>query len=348
MRIVIATVQVPFVRGGAEVLAEGLCAALREAGHAAEIVSIPFKWYPADRILDHMLACRLLDLTESWGEKIDLLIGLKFPAYLISHPRKVLWIVHQHRTAYDLWEPPFGDIIGAPDGAQIRDVIHQADRNAVAESKAVFTIAGNVSKRLKEHLGVDSVPLYTPPAHADQFHCQDAEDYFFFPSRITPLKRQALVVEALAQTSEPVRVRFGGMVDDVAYGQQLQTVTAQPALRDRVQWLGRLSEEDKRDQYARALGVIFPPIDEDYGYITLEAMLSSKPVITCTDSGGPLEFVREGETGLIIEPTAQKLAAAMDQLWRDRARARKLGAEGRVQIDRLGISWANVVRHLCG
>ena len=40
-----------------------------------------------------------------------------------------------------------------------------------------------------------------------------------------------------------------------------------------------------------ALGVIFPPLDEDYGYVTLEAMLAAKPVITCTDSGGPLEFV---------------------------------------------------------
>jgi glycosyltransferase involved in cell wall biosynthesis len=348
MRILIATVQVPFVRGGAEVLAEGLCGALREAGHAAEIVAIPFKWYPPDRILDHMLACRLLDLSESWGEKVDLLIGLKFPAYLLPHPRKVLWIVHQHRTAYDLWEPPFGDIIGAPNGAQIRDVIHQADRNAIAESKAIFTISGNVSKRLKECLGVDAAPLYTPPAHADQFHCQDAEDYFFYPSRITPLKRQSLVVEALSHTTEPVRVRFGGGVDDVTYGRQLQAVTAQAPLERRVEWLGRLSEEEKRDQYARALGVIFPPIDEDYGYITLEAMLSSKPVITCTDSGGPLEFVRDGQTGLITEPTAQGIAAAMDQLWRDRASAQKMGAEGRVQIDRLGISWSNVVRQLCG
>ena len=86
MRIVIATVQVPFVRGGAEVLAEGLREVLHAQGHEAEIVTMPFKWYPPERILDQVLICRLLDLTESCGTAVDRVIGLKFPAYLIPHP----------------------------------------------------------------------------------------------------------------------------------------------------------------------------------------------------------------------------------------------------------------------
>ena len=110
MRVVIATVQVPFVRGGAEILADQLLNALRSEGHEAEIVAVPFKWYPAERILDHMLACRLLDVTESTGTPIDRLIGLKFPAYFMPHPHKVLWLLHQHRTAYDLWDHPLSDL----------------------------------------------------------------------------------------------------------------------------------------------------------------------------------------------------------------------------------------------
>src|SRR5437773_2205296 len=128
MRILIATVQVPFVRGGAEVLAEGLRDALHREGHQAEIVAIPFKWYPPERILDQMLACRLLDLTESSGTPVDRVIGLKFPAYLIPHPNKVLWIVHQHRSAYDLWDHPLGDLINFPNGVQVRDAIRLADQ----------------------------------------------------------------------------------------------------------------------------------------------------------------------------------------------------------------------------
>jgi hypothetical protein len=57
--------------------------ALRSLGHEAEIVAIPFKWYPPERILAQVLACRLLDLSESGGSPIARVIGLKFPVYLI-------------------------------------------------------------------------------------------------------------------------------------------------------------------------------------------------------------------------------------------------------------------------
>src|SRR5947207_11240283 len=148
MRILIATTQVPFVRGGAEGLAEGVQHALRSHGHEAEIVALPFKWYPPKKILDNMLAWRLLDVTEAAGTPVDLLIGLKFPAYLIPHPNKVLWILHQHRTAYELWHHPLSDMIYYPDGAQVRDAIQLADRHLIPQAKAVFANSRNVADRL--------------------------------------------------------------------------------------------------------------------------------------------------------------------------------------------------------
>lgn len=144
MRIVIATVQVPFVRGGAEILTEGLRVALVRAGHVVEIVAIPFKWYPAETILDHMLACRLLDLTDSSGVRIEKLIALKFPAYLTDHPNKTFWLLHQHRTAYELWDGPHADLLRQGFGQQVRNAIQQADQQAFSEAKAIFTISANV------------------------------------------------------------------------------------------------------------------------------------------------------------------------------------------------------------
>jgi glycosyltransferase involved in cell wall biosynthesis len=114
----------------------------------------------------------------------------------------------------------------------------------------------------------------------------------------------------------------------------------------RVDWLGQISEGQKRENYARAVGVIFPPVDEDYGYITLEAMLSSKAVVTCEDSGGPLEFVSHRKTGLVTKPTAAALAEALDELWQDRSLAVKLGRAGRENYERLGLSWSEVVKKL--
>ncbi|MEA5533082.1 glycosyltransferase family 4 protein [Crocosphaera sp. XPORK-15E] len=301
MKIIITTVQVPFVRGGAEILAEELLGVLQEAGHEVEIVAVPLKGYPPQNILDTMLACRLLDIIESHGQSIDKVIGLKFPAYLIPHPRKVLWLLHQHRDAYDLWGHEYCNLCRYPDGFAIRDSIINSDHKTFAECSGIFTIAANVSKRLKYFSNFDSIPLYHPPKNSELFHCQPEKGYLFFPSRLNPIKRQELVLQSLAKTTNPVKVVFAGKSGDNFYHKKLISLAAELGVADRVTFLGSITEEEKIQHYANALGIIYPPLDEDYGYVTLEGMLSSKPIITCTDSGGPLEFVHHEDTGLIKE-----------------------------------------------
>lgn len=346
MRVLIATVQVPFVHGGAEIHAQGLLNALHAEGHEAEIVAIPFKWYPPERILDHILACRLLDVTEYAGTPVDRVIGLKFPAYLIPHPNKVLWILHQYRTAYELWNHPLCDLVHYPNGAQVRDAIRQADQQLIPEARTVFANSSNVAYRLKKYCSIESTPLYHPPQHVEHFYCAEAGDYLLFPSRLTEIKRQSLVLEALAHTRARVCVRFVGAADHPPHAQALRDLALKLGVHDRVEWTGRVSEEEKRYHYAHALAVVYPPVDEDYGYVTLEAMLACKSVLTCTDSGGPLEFVRHGKTGLVVEPAPKALAAAMDNVWEDRQWARDMGEAGRTHYDSLNITWSHVVERL--
>src|SRR5579862_804207 len=344
MRVLVVTSGVPFIKGGAEILADNLADALRAAGHAAELVCIPFKHYPPDRIPNQILACRLLDLTESCGVRIDRIIGLKFPAYLIPHPNKVIWLLHQHRSAYELWDHPIaGDLIRCPDGPVIREAVRRADREMIPEAKAVYTLSENVSRRLSRFCNISSQPLYNPPAHAKLFHNGSVEDYFFFPSRITGVKRQMLVLQAMARCRKRTVVRFAGEADNPGELAACMQAIQNFRLESRVEWLGWISEERKRELYANCLGVLFPPVDEDYGYITLEAMLSSKPVITCSDSGGPLEFVVNRETGLVADPQPESLAQAMDSLWMDRRFSAALGDAGRARYQDLGISWDHVV-----
>jgi glycosyltransferase involved in cell wall biosynthesis len=346
VRIVIATVQIPFVSGGAESHAAGLKAALEREGHEAEIVTIPFNPAVPERIADQMLACRLLDLTEIHGTRVDRLIGLKFPAYLIPHPNKVVWVLHQHRAAYDLWDYPFEELSASPRGTIVREAIRRADQ-LLAEARAVFANSKNIANRLGHFCGINSTPLYHPPPHAEDFFCADtADDYFFFPSRLSASKRQSLVLEALALTREKVKVRFAGVADSIEYGKRLKQLATKLGVEGGVEWLGHIPEKEKIENYARSLAVIFPPVDEDYGYITLEAMLSSKAVVTCDDSGGPLEFVAPRKTGLVTKPTAAGLAEAMDELWRDRSLAAKLGRSGHESYERLGLSWSEVVKKL--
>jgi glycosyltransferase involved in cell wall biosynthesis len=239
-----------------------------------------------------------------------------------------------------------GDLHLAPRGAEVRDAVIRADRKFIPEARAVFANSATVARRLKEYCGLDSTPLYHPPRNADRFYCADAHDYLLFPSRIAAMKRQSLVIEALPLTREQVCVRFLGPSDHESYLRSLQSRARELGVESRVQWLGEVDEEAKLRQYAYSLGVIFPPVDEDYGYITLEAMLSGKPVITCTDSGGPLEFVRDGQTGLVAEPTPEALAAAMDAMWADRGKACAMGEAGRDLFKSMDISWETVVKRL--
>jgi glycosyltransferase involved in cell wall biosynthesis len=346
MRIVIANTRVPFVNGGAEVLAHGLRDALERAGHMVEMVAIPFKWYPPERIVEQILAARLFDLSESVGIKIDRLIGLKFPAYLAPHPNKVLWILHQHRQAYDLWDHPMGDLQHYVNGQEVRETIVEAERKLLPETKRVFTISRNVARRLQHYSGIAGEALYPPPPSAEIFYSRDAEDYLYFPSRINPLKRQKLAIEALSMTRNPVRVCFSGAADNADVEAECLERASKLGLSKRVLWRGRVAEEEMLELYARCRAVVYPPLDEDYGYVTLEAMLARKPVITCSDSGGPLEFVIDRETGLIADASPEALAAAMDEIWENRESARQMGEAGRQHFEQMQIHWPHVIERL--
>lgn len=347
MRIGVANVQVPFVHGGAEVHADNLVQQLRARGFETELITVPFKWYPPERLLESIAIARMLDLSEANGVRIDRLIGLKFPIYLAPHPDKVLWILHQYRSAYDLWDhPEYGDLINLPQGQAVRAAVHHADKRFIPEATAIYANSRNVADRLERHNGIIARPLYHPPTGVERFRSADAQNYFFFPSRITPLKRQHLVIEALTLCKEPVRVVFTGAPEVSSYMAELQQRSRDAGLGDRVVFRGFTSDAQKLDLYAQCLGVVYPPVDEDYGYVTLEAMLSRKPVITMLDSGGPLEFVEHERTGLVCTPDAVGLAARMDELWRNRDIAARMGEAGREFYDSLDISWDRVVEVL--
>jgi glycosyltransferase involved in cell wall biosynthesis len=343
MRILIATIKVPFIRGGAELHAENLQSALEAHGHDVDTVAVPFRWSPPEQILDGMLACRMLDMTETARGPVDLMIALRFPAYYIRHPNKVVWLLHQYRSAYELWDHPQVDLGFWPNGQLVRDTIREADRSLLPEARKIFANSKTVAGRLQKYCGIASVPLYHPPPLHDRLHHAEATDYIFFPSRLNPLKRQSLVLEALGRTRSGVRIASAGVPESVEYMDLLQREAHRLGVQDKILWLGRIPDEELVERYARCVAVIYPPLDEDYGYVSLEAMLAAKPLITCTDSGGPNEFVLPGETGLVVPPDAAEIASALDLLWEDRTRAVKMGHAGRARYESLNLSWDSVV-----
>ncbi len=346
MKIAIATVQVPFLYGGAEFHAQNLRRALIAAGHEAEIVTMPLVESPPHLITNHILAARLMDLNQSGAGRIDLCIGLKFPAYCIPHDNKVVWMLHQTRVAYDLYGTPYSELHLTEQGRAVREAVVQADNHYLPEARRVYTNSKNVAKRLLRYNGLLGTPLYHPCPEMDHFYCDEDRGYFLVPSRISSTKRQSLIVQALSHCREDVRLILIGRPDHPIVGERLMQQVEELHLSDRVTFLNFVSTEEKLRLYAQARAVLFCPLDEDYGYITLEAMAAHKAVLTCTDSGGPLEFVLDGQTGMVSPPTPQDLARAMDTLWASPALCKQMGEAAHARLLEMDITWEHVVKEL--
>jgi glycosyltransferase involved in cell wall biosynthesis len=339
--VLVCEAQVPFVHGGAEVHVRQLVRELRARGYTTELVSVPFKWYPKEEILPHAAAWRLLDLSECNGRPVDLVIGTKFPSYFARHPNKVAWLIHQYRAAYELCGTEYSDFAHTELDVGLRDTLTRLDAQMLGECRALFANARNTASRLARFNGLTAQPLYHPPKLASRLVSGSYSDYVLSVGRIESVKRVDLIIAAMASVPSPIRLMIAG---DGTQRQNAERAAALAGVADRITFLGSVGDEDLIELYARALAVVYPPFDEDFGYVTLEAFLARRPVITCTDSGGPNEFVVDGVNGFVCAPEPEALADAISQLAADPAKAAALGDAGHDVA--AAITWDGVIEKL--
>ena len=339
--IVVCEAQVPFVHGGAEIHVRELVRELRERGYLAELVSVPFKWYPKEEILPHAAAWRLLDLSESNGRPIDRVIASKFPTYFVRHPNKVAWLIHQYRAAYELCGTVYSDFSHRDEDVGLRDSLIRLDTEMLGECKAIYANARNTASRLKKFNGLHAEPLYHPPRLAPRLRPGESGSYVLSVGRIESVKRVDLIVRAMASVDAGIRLVIAG---DGTQRENVERAAHDAGVTDRTTFLGSVDDDQLVDLYAGALAVIYPPFDEDFGYVTLEAFLARKPVVTCVDSGGPNEFIVDGENGFSTEPAPEALAAAINAIAHDRPRAARLGDAGYARA--AAITWDGVIERL--
>jgi glycosyltransferase involved in cell wall biosynthesis len=339
--VVVCEAQVPFVHGGAEIHVRELLRELGARGYEAELVSVPFKWYPKEEILPHAAAWRLLDLSESNGRPIDLVIASKFPTYFVRHPRKVAWLIHQYRAAYELCGTVYSDFGHNERDVGLRDTLIRLDTETLRECRRVFANAANTARRVQKYNGIPAEPLYHPPRLAGRLAGGAYGDYVLSVGRIESVKRVDLLVKAMARVDKPIRLVVAG---DGTQRAHVERVAQDAGVTDRVEFLGTVDDDTLLALYRDALAVLYPPFDEDFGYVTLEAFLARKPVVTATDSGGPIEFVVDGVNGFVRAPEPEAFAAAVNALAADRRRAGSMGDAG---CDRARtITWDGVIEKL--
>jgi len=324
MRIAVCRPQVPFARGGAEIFTDRLVDELRARGHDADLVSVPFKWYPGTRVLTQAFLWRMLDLEEADGQRIDLVVATKFPSYVVRHPEKRVWLVHQFRQAYELDGTELGQFGDSPDDRAIRRKVQALDRVALGEASRLFAISQNVANRVETSTGLAAEVLPHPP-QALEYRCENYGDFVLSVNRLDRAKRIDLLIEAAASDGSLEIVIAGEGPDR----ERLERLARERGLNGRARFTGRIGESELADLYARCLAVYYAPVDEDYGMVPLEAFLSEKPVLTTTDAGGPLEVVSDGSTGLVVTPDVAEIARALAWLREHRDEAATYGRAGK-------------------
>ena len=334
MRICVCGAQAPFMRGGAELLMDNLAAALQSRGHQAELVRLPVAW-DRDHVLASALSWRLLSMPA------DAVIATNFPSYFVQHPRKVIWLVHQHRSAYDLAGARWSDIGEGRDDNAVVSQLAQWDTVAIGEASGVFTISERVSERLRTFNGLESKCLYHPPPLFERLTDSGDEGYLLCASRLEANKRVELAIEGLAAAGGDGRLVVAGAG---SRAEDLKRLAAERGVENRVEFLGFVSDDELAARFSKCRAVIYPPHDEDYGYATLQAFAASKPVIAPSDSGGILEWVRDGDTGWVTEPEAQATGRAISEALSNPSECRRRGQAGHACVEAL--SWDDVVDSL--
>lgn len=343
MKVLVVNNMAPFIWGGAEELAVNLQRNIEIAGHESEILRIPFQWEPAESISSQMMMARAFELFN-----VDHVIALKFPAYLIRHPSKTLWLLHQYRQAYDLLDAGQTNLPCGSTGDQLRSLIRNADNETFAESKHIYTNSKVTRDRLKHYNGFDADVLLPPINDPESFEGGEGEGYIFAGGRVNGMKRQHLLLEALRLADSKVRLVIAGPPDSEADADKLRQLVERYSLQNRVTLdLGFLPRSKYVSYVNKASAVAYLPFDEDsLGYVTMEAAMAGKPLISCSDCGGILGLAKHQETGWVVDPEVGLLAEVMSHVVTNPKKAREFGAVARELWLSYGVNWENTVEAL--
>lgn len=343
MRIAVVTSTPLFVEGGHLVIARALVRALRDEGHEAAIVETPQNRFGRQGAA--YLATWLTDVGLGDGNKaVDQVISLRYPSYAVRHHNHVVWLNHTMREYYDQWDTFSASLswkARIKEGTR-RRLIHTADRYLLTRNvRKVYAQSRTIAARLERWGRIRSEVLYPPPPQR-AYRCDGYGNYVFAVSRLAPLKRLSLLIDALANpVAAGIRCVIAGEGEE---RRALEDAIVAKGLSPRVTLAGRIDDYELLEHLAKCRAVCFPTRDEDYGFVTAEAFASRKPVVTCSDSGGPAELVVDGVSGKVCAPRPEALAAALRELMEDPGTAERMGQAASQQVSRM--TWPLAVRQL--
>ena len=340
LKVCICSAQIPFASGGTEMLVDSLASEIVARGHSSEIVRLPLQTQPHEELLKSCLAWRLLNLDFVELENIDLVITTRFPSYMVRQQNKVIWLVHQYRQIYDLYDSPYTSFQPTTKDNEIRKHLIELDNQSFREAKKIFTISQTVANRLKRYNGIEAEVLFPPVSDSNEFYFDAQEKHILSVARLAGNKRVHLLIEAMQHVSEEFHAV---LIGDGYAREELERKAEQLGVSNRVHFRGQVTRKEVIAHYANAGAVFYGPKDEDYGFATLEAFYARKPVITCDDSGGVLEFV-DDSCGWIAPADPAAIASCIEETLRNPQRSREKGEHGYLKV--APIHWDYVLERL--
>lgn len=376
---IISPSPVPFTIGGIETLSWGLCEAInRVPGYYCELIKLPSKERNFWDLLHNYYNFYELDVSH-----FDQVICMKYPAWMVQHGHRIIYMAHCLRGLYDTYETKGLSVEVRPGNAYvdsimqymrdnptpsaldsffemlfsyeekdvlpeeyltfpgplIRSIIHYLDMYALGqkEQNRYYSISRTVKERWEYFPPDTKVKVIYPPAAVQKMETSQYQ-YLFVVSRLDRPKRMDLLIRAMKYVTADIKLYIGGTGPMEQEWKQLAQED------DRIEFLGYIPEEEIGRWYANSLVIPYFPYDEDYGLITLEAMLNQKPVITTKDAGGPTEFVEDWRTGFVTAPVEREIAARIDYLAANPKKAKEMGELAYERVK--GITWDSLVQEL--
>ena len=197
------------------------------------------------------------------------------------------------RYAWDQFDAYFGpQRVGRPASAVLRRVMARLarwDRATSHRPNRYLAISQHVARRIRRYYNREATIVY-PPVDTT-FYTPDStvpQEHLLIVSALVPYKRIDLAIEGARRAGIPLRI----------VGDGPERAALERHGGPGVEFLGRLPDEQVRDEYRRAAAVVLPG-EEDFGIVPVEAQACGRPVVAL-GRGGALETVIDGETGVLV------------------------------------------------
>jgi glycosyltransferase involved in cell wall biosynthesis len=271
-------------------------------------------------------------------EDYDVINAHMVPSHWIrNRNERVLWYVHTpFRDVYDLYEfrMRLKKFYQKPvHWAGIR-AVRSIDQKVVKRIEGILSNSSNTRSRIVKYYGRRDASVLNGGIEYEKYSDNGTEKYFVYAARFSPNKRQEYAIDAFRLFEKKVKgyrlLLVGPVSKDKAYYDYYLRIAAEAKKSSSIRILKDMDDEKLRDLYSRCTAVLYPPVNEDYGLVPLEAMASYKPIIAVNE-GGPKETVEDGKTGFLVD-SEQAMADKMAYVAENPQLAAEMGRNGRRRV----------------